>query len=172
MKNFCLVGIIMILSFNLLVAESDEKKNTCIAISANVLGIATLNPTLDLEIPVFDNFTFGGTVWWEVKDVEDRWWQLRLGYYTSDNAFKGLGFSLTAGYHIAYNKDSSDKPTETNRSAATLGLLGHYTWRFLESEKLFLSIVAGAKVTLDNNILSSPLKMFYGEGRLNVGWAF
>ena len=40
---------------------------------ANVLGLATLNPTLDLEYRLYSTFTMGFTAWWEVRKVEDRW---------------------------------------------------------------------------------------------------
>lgn len=141
------------------------------AVSTNALGVATLNPTLDVEVAVWRGLTVGATAWWEVRDVQDRWAQARVTVYPWQGPMRGFGFALTVGAHRAYREDGAPATTREQATAGTLGALALYSLRLGAAEHVLVSVVAGAKATLANDD-PSPLARVYGEARLNLGWAF
>lgn len=143
-----------------------------LAVSANLLGLATLNPTLDVEAKIVGPLTLGVTGWWEVRSVEDRWGQVRVSFYPFGTAMKGLGVAVTGGVHRAYREADSRDSIRSMATSPTVGLLASYDLRVLRSEHLRLGIAAGAKVTLSDHDDRSPLKPIYAELRLHVGWVF
>jgi hypothetical protein len=143
-----------------------------LALQVNILGLATLNPTLDLEAALTHGFTLGATAWWEVREVQDRWGQIRLTYYPGGIPMKGLAFALTGGVHRAYRESDADTTIRPEDTSLTAGLLANYGFRFGKSEHLMLAIVAGVKSVLTTPGADSPLQPFYIEARLNLGWVF
>jgi len=141
-------------------------------LAVNVLGLATANPTLDAEWIVSDGFGIGGTVWWEVREVQDRWGQLRAAWYPFRTAPFKLGVAATVGAHTAYRPDGDPLTIREDATAATLGGLVQYGWSLGAERRWTIEIVTGAKATLGENGDDSPLQKVYIEGRLNVGWVF
>jgi hypothetical protein len=142
------------------------------AISANVLGLLTQNPTVDIEYRVAKRFTIGLTAWWEVRAVEDRWGQVKITYYFDDYAMNGFGLGLTGGAHRAYRESGAGADIKEQAESMTVGILASYTWRLGDSKNVFIAPVAGIKRTFSDNNSNSPLMPYYAEARLNIGFIF
>lgn len=141
-------------------------------IYSNILGLATLNPTLDIEYRIYGTFTMGLTAWWEVRKVEDRWGQVEFTYYFGDYAMKGFGLSLTGGVYRAYRGEDDSDDVKSSDTAGTAGMLASYAWRFGPSEMVFLAPAIGFKKTFAGEYDDSPLKSWYAEASLNAGIVF
>jgi hypothetical protein len=152
------------------VAQAETPAERRLGIATNVLGVATLNPTVDVEVSLTRGWTVGATAWWEVREVQDRWGQVRIGFYPGGRPLVGLGLALTGGFHRAYGQDEAVAARKIQATSATAGLLVGYTWRFWD--RMVLTPVLGAKATLSDNDDPSPLAPAYIEGRLNLGAVF
>lgn len=152
------------------VARAEAPTPRQVGVAANVLGVATLNPTVDVEVALTRGFTVGATAWWEVRAVQDRWGQVRVGFYPGGAPFAGLGLALTGGFHRAYREGDAAADVRPEATAATVGVLVGYTWRFWD--RMVLTPVLGAKATLSDHDDLSPLARGYLEGRLNLGLVF
>ncbi len=141
-------------------------------ISCNVLGLATLNPTLEVEFPLTRSLTLGGTVWFEVRDVEDRWAELKFTYYPSGTMMQNFGIALTGGFHTAWKEEDAKPEIKAYESSPTLGFLVSYSWRFLVNKRLVLTPVIGSKKPFSSDFSISPLMKVYPEFRVNVGYIF
>jgi len=141
-------------------------------ISTNILGVATLNPTLDIEYSVCKSFTIGGAVWWEVRDIRDRWAELKVTYYPFGTNMKDLGLSLTGGFHTAWKDDDAKAEIIDEETSATVGILASYSWRFLKSKSLILTPIVGIKKTFADDYDISPLQSIYPEVKINIGYIF
>jgi len=116
--------------------------------------------------------TLGATLWWEVQKVEDRWGQVKLTYYFSEYAMRGLGLSVTGGIHRAYKEPDAAANIKPEATSATLGMLASYAWRFGKSERVYIAPLVGFRKTLSDTGDDSPLDAYYPEARLNVGMVF
>jgi len=166
-------GIGIFTNPSLLRAQSAQAEipSTC-GISTNIFGLATLNPTLDLEYSIYKSLTIGGTIWWEVRDVEDRWGELKLTYYPSGTAMRNFGISLTGGFHTAWKEADAKPEILDSESSATMGILASYSWRFLANKRLILSPVIGAKKAFSNDFAVSPLMKLYPGVKISFGYVF
>lgn len=152
-------------------AQSAAPESGPLTVSVNTLGVISLNPTLDLEYALTSSWSVAGTAWYEVRDVRDRWAQLRLSWYPGGVIQSKLGLSLTGGVHRAWPEEDSAFE-ESSDTAPTLGMLAQYSWRLGSSKRTFLSVVVGAKKCLSDSKKDSPLESGYAEGRLNLGRIF
>lgn len=141
-----------------------------VALSANVLGIGTLNPTMDLDVYVGGGFSLGAAVWWEVLRCEDRWGQVKATWWPGGSFLRGFNASLTAGWHYATG-DWERRDEIPDRGAATLGFLGGYALRFGPRDRIALNALAGCKLAYPAPS-GGPIDPWYPEARCNVGWTF
>lgn len=173
MKRHILTTLILLTFTGFLPAQQNTRiPPDTFAISSNVLGLITLNPTLDIEMKFMKSLTLGATVWWEVYNVEDRWGQIKITYYFGNYAMKGFGLSITGGVHRAYKESDAAVTIKPEATSATLGMLASYTWRFGNSERLFITPMIGFRKTLSDTGGDSPLEPYYPEARINLGVAF
>lgn len=169
--------IVVIICLNIfysdrLLAEDCDTNKTVLTASVNTLGILTLNPTFDFEVKLNSHLSIGATCWWELRDIADRWAQVKFSYYPIDHTFEKLQFSLSAGYHQAFKKDKDPKDTKSEAESFTLGLLVSYNWTLHKNWGLFISPVLGAKKSFLNDYDNSPLESIIPEARLNLGFRF
>lgn len=141
-------------------------------ISSNVLGLATLNPTLDVEYSLNRSLTLGTTIWWELREVQDRWAELKFTYYPSGTMMRNFGIALTGGFHTAWKEEDAKPEILNHETSPTLGILVSYSWRFLENKRLVLTPVIGSKKPFSADFSISPLMKLYPEFRVNVGYVF
>lgn len=173
MKKILWIIVIICLSIfysDRLLAEVCDSNKTKLTVSVNTLGIITLNPNIDFEIKMNSKLSIGATCWWEIRDIADRWAQVKLSYYPIDYTFETLQFSLSAGYHKAYKKDKDPKDTKSEAESFTLGILASYNWTLHNDWGLFISPVVGAKKSFLDNYDNSPLESIIPEARLNIGF--
>lgn len=151
-------------------ADEPAPAPSSVGVSANLLGVLTLNPTLDVEATAFHSWTVGVTAWWEVRAVEDRWGQVRIAYYPWGTSMQGLGLAVTGGLHRAYRSDAN--APRIHATSPTVGALAGYDFRLGKSRGVRLGLVGGIKTTLANHDDNSPLRPVYAEARVNLGWVF
>ncbi|MBN8706914.1 MAG: hypothetical protein J0L62_13645 [Bacteroidetes bacterium] len=168
-----LAGINILSSPNILKAQPNETAMpTTFSISTNLLGVVTLNPTLDAEYSIYKSLTIGGAVWWEVREVKDRWAEFKLTYYPLSENMNKLGVSFTGGFHTAWKKKDAKPEIIDKETSATVGVLASYSWRFLKENQLSLTPIAGIKKTFSEDYDRSPLMSIYPELKINIGYVF
>lgn len=145
-------------------------RNRRMSVSANVLGIATLNPTIDIEYRVMKKVTVGGTVWWEVFEIEDRWAQCKVSWYPGKETYRGLGLSVTGGFHNTLRNGNESEDLPDNEIHPTFGGLISYTWRVGRQKRLLIFPVTGYKQVIGEQPTLG--KEGYFEARINLGWLF
>ncbi len=170
MKKQILV-LLMLTGCIALYAQSAGCDNGRLAVSVNTLGMISLNPTLELEYSLTSSWSLAATAWYEVRDVRDRWAQLRLSWYPGGAMQSRLGFSLAGGVHRAYPEENSAF-TESHDTAPTVGMLAHYSWRIGPSKRTFINVTVGGKKCLSDGKKNSPLESGAAEGRVNIGRIF
>ena len=170
-KNFtALLFCIIVTSCLLQSQEVDSIRKPELILSVNLLGVGTLNPNIDIDYSLNNHFSLGATVWYEFRNIEDRWFQCRLSYYPGKQTMKGPAFSATLGYHEAFRTDKASSEIDKQDGAFTIGTLASYTWRFGANKRICLTPVIGIKKTLQDNYTNSPLESVLAEGRLNLGF--
>lgn len=149
-------------------AETDQEPK--LVASSNLLGLITLNPNLEIDVSVYGPLSIGGSIWWEVREVEDRWAQGRVTYYPLGLNYERLGLSITGGWHKAWRERDAVNQALPSASSATMGGLISWDFVFKSIRPLRIALLSGAKWTLSNNDDNSPLKPSYIELRLLAGW--
>lgn len=153
------------------IGEARAADNGRFAVSINTLGVVSLNPTLEIEYAVASSWSLAATAWYEVRDVRDRWAQLRLSWFPGGTLERGWGFSMAGGVHRAY-PEAESVFAKANDTAPTVGVLAHYSWRMGKSGRTFINLTVGGKKCISERAAGSPLQTGYAEGRVNIGRIF
>ena len=170
MKNR--IGLFMLLAGCLrLYAQPVGVDNGCCTVAVNMLGVLSLNPTLEIEYSLSSSWSLAATAWYEIRDVRDRWGQMRLSWYPVGTVQNRWGVSLTGGVHRAW-PEKSPAGTESADTSPTAGLLVHYSWRLGQSRKTFINLTMGGKKCLADRQEDSALRSGYVEGRMHIGRMF
>lgn len=163
-----LLLVMILIGCAAVVAQPAGADNGRFAVSVNALGIVSLNPTLELEYAVASSWSLAAIAWYEVRDIRDRWAQLRLSWYPGGALERGWGFSMAGGVHRAY-PEAESVFAKANDTAPTVSMLAHYSWRMGKSGRTFMNLTVGGKKCISARAADSPLQAGYAEGRLNIG---
>lgn len=163
LKTFLFCAVIVCASPFAFSEDGDEGGRVLVA--TNALGIVTLNPNADVEYLINDSLSVGATVWFEVRDVEDRYEQLKVTYHPLSRGFRGLNASATGGFHQSYDGDDFE-------NIPTVGALLGWNWTGGRLKRWDVGLESGVTYLIGNDREITKFDPWYIEARVFIGYVF